>query len=185
MRSSYSGAFADWEVAIARKLSSEFLARHSWIKGCDLDDIMQECLVQWYLARQTYREGKGTSPETYMAEVVKRRLQNILNRQLAEKRAVDRLSTSLDELLVEMESALKELTPESESTDSGVWLQVDLERALSKLTAEQRRLCILLKQGYGIKEIGGMLRKPRATIYEEIKRIRKIFTEAGLDEYLA
>ena len=33
MGSTYAGAFEDWEFAIARKISSEFLANHSWIKG--------------------------------------------------------------------------------------------------------------------------------------------------------
>ena len=54
MESSYSGIFEGWEVAIARRISSDFIARHRWIRGYDLDDLVQECLVQWYLARQTY-----------------------------------------------------------------------------------------------------------------------------------
>jgi RNA polymerase sigma-70 factor (ECF subfamily) len=186
MGSSYSGAFEDWEIAMARRLSSEFLAQHGWIKGYDVDDLMQECLIQWYLAHHTYQPGKGTSRRTYMARVVKRRLQNILNEQLAEKRAADRFATSLDELLGATELGLKDLIPTSQKpAEPDISLKLDLQRALSRLTPDQRKLCLLLRQGYGIREISIMLRKPRATIYDDIKRIRKTFTEAGMDEYLA
>jgi DNA-directed RNA polymerase specialized sigma24 family protein len=56
---------------------------------------------------------------------------------------------------------------------------------MSRLTPEQRRLCDLLgAQGLSIKEASEKLRIPRATLYEEIKRIRKIFALHGLDDYL-
>jgi RNA polymerase sigma-70 factor (ECF subfamily) len=56
---------------------------------------------------------------------------------------------------------------------------------MSRLTPEQRRLCELLgEQGLSIKEAAEKLRIPRATLYEEIRRIRRIFALYGLDDYL-
>ena len=56
---------------------------------------------------------------------------------------------------------------------------------MRRLTSEQRRLCELLgAQGLSIKEAAERLRIPRATLYEEIKRIRAIFARHGLDDYL-
>ncbi|HEX77164.1 MAG TPA: sigma-70 family RNA polymerase sigma factor [Dehalococcoidia bacterium] len=186
MGSSYEGVFEDWEVAIARKLSSEFLARHSWIKGIELDDLVQECLLQWYLARHTYQQRKGASPQTYMAKVVRHRLHNILEEHLAEKRRADRMATSLEASVGEGEATLKEVIPIAgvgvEATTS---LRLDLEQAMEKLTPLQRKLCTLLWQGYGVTEIGAILNRPRPTIYDEMKRIRRVFADAGLDEYLA
>jgi len=184
MGPSYSGAFEDWEVAIARKVSSEFLARHSWIRLHGLDDLVQECLIQWHLARHSYQEGGRASPQTYMAEVVRRRLQNILAEQLAEKRRADRHATSLDQPVSEGEMTLKDVIPAAESTQADVSLRLDLELAMARLTTFQRRLCLLLRQGFNITEIAAILHKARPTIYDEIERLRKIFTDAGLDEYM-
>jgi RNA polymerase sigma-70 factor (ECF subfamily) len=186
MGSSYEGVFEDWEVAIARKLCSDFLARHSWLKGFDLNDLMQECLVQWYLARHTFEKGKGASPQTYMARVVKHRLHNILEGQLAEKRKADRLTASLETPVDDEQTPLKDLVPAAEETvEAVVSLRLDLELAMSRLSPLQRKLCTLLRQGYGVTEIGAILKRPRPTVYDEIKRIRKVFADAGLEEYLA
>ena len=56
---------------------------------------------------------------------------------------------------------------------------------MAQLTPAQQRLCVMLgHEGLSIKEAAEQLRIPRGTLYEEIKRIRKIFAEHGLDEYL-
>jgi RNA polymerase sigma factor (sigma-70 family) len=180
------GVFANWEIAIARKLSSEFLAQHSWLRGYDLDDLVQESLIQWYLARHTYQESRGASRRTYMAKVVRRRLHNILEGQLAEKRRTDRLITSLEATVSGDEATLADIIPiAEESTEAIISLRLDLEHAIARLTLLQKTLCALLWQGYGVKEISTALDRPRSTIYDEIKRIRGTFIDAGLDEYLA
>ena len=49
----------------------------------------------------------------------------------------------------------------------------------------QQRLCQLLgEEGLSIKEAAERLRIPRSTLYEEIKRIRRIFDQQGLSNYL-
>ena len=62
--------------------------------------------------------------------------------------------------------------------------RIDLARAMQKLTPRQRRLCALLgEEGLSIKEAAARLRIPRGTLYEEIKRIRKVFADHGLGDY--
>ena len=182
MGPSYSGAFEDWEVAVAKKLSGEFLASHSWIKGYDLEDLVQECLIQWHLARHTYDESKGASPRTYMGNVARHRLQNILHEQLAEKRGTDRKAVSLDQPLPGEQSTLEEIIPSTMDYDPS--LRLDLERAVAKLTDIQRQVYHLLWEGYSVTEISRTLGKGRATIYDEIKRLKKVFADDGLDGYL-
>jgi predicted DNA-binding protein YlxM (UPF0122 family) len=46
-------------------------------------------------------------------------------------------------------------------------------------------LCLLLgEEGLSIKEAAEQLQIPRGTLYEEIKRIRKVFADHGLGDYL-
>ena len=64
-------------------------------------------------------------------------------------------------------------------------VRIDLLPALAILTPAQRQLCLMLgEQGLSIKEAAEHLQVPRGTLYEEIKRIRKIFTDQGLADYL-
>ena len=63
--------------------------------------------------------------------------------------------------------------------------RIDLARAMALLTSAQQRLCQLLgEEGLSIKEAAERLRIPRGTLYEEIKRIRRIFDQQGLGNYL-
>ena len=43
---------------------------------------------------------------------------------------------------------------------------------------------MLGEEGLSVKEVAEQLRIPRGTLYEEIKRIRKVFADHGLDDYL-
>ena len=184
MGPSYSQAFEDWEIAIARKLSSEFLAQHSWVRLYGLDDLIQECLIHWGVARHTYRPEKAASRQTLMAQVIRHRLQDILDAELADKRKAGRLATSLDQPVSEEGMTLKDVIPSTRSVEADASLRHDLERAMARLTAFQKRLCVLLREGYNVTEIAAIVHKSRPTIYDEIGQIRNIFADAGLDEYL-
>jgi DNA-directed RNA polymerase specialized sigma24 family protein len=43
---------------------------------------------------------------------------------------------------------------------------------------------MLGEEGLSIKETAELLRIPRGTLYEDIKRIRKLFADRRLDDYL-
>ena len=63
--------------------------------------------------------------------------------------------------------------------------RIDIGRVLERLTPVQRQLCQMLgAEGLTIKEAAERLRIPRGTLYEEIKRIRKVFADQGLGDYL-
>ena len=64
-------------------------------------------------------------------------------------------------------------------------VRMDLLRAVARLSPSQQRLCLMLgEEGLSIKVAAEQLRIPRGTLYEEIKRIRKVFAEHGLEHYL-
>jgi predicted DNA-binding protein YlxM (UPF0122 family) len=53
------------------------------------------------------------------------------------------------------------------------------------LNPKQKKLCYLLGQkGITIKEVSELLKTPRTTVYDEIKRIRAVFMKEGLNEYI-
>lgn len=178
----YGDLFADWEIAIAKNLIRNFQESYPWIKGLDFDDLLQECLFHWYLHRGSYREGKGASAKTYMAKVMKNQLQIILREQQADKRKAVHEAMSLDEPIGENETPLGEILVNPESpTDYAI--RLDIEAVLELLTPLQKEICQLLAQEYPVKRVAEMLRKPRTTVRDEIKRIREIFLQKGLKDY--
>lgn len=178
----YGDVFADWEIAIAKKAVSRFQANYPWLRGLDFDDLLQECLIHWYLNRGRFRESKGASIKTYMAKVLNTQLQLILRRELYDKRKASHLAESLEKPLGEGRGTLADIIPADEHTTE-VGMRIDIESALRVLTPLQREICKLLGQDYPIKKIAEILGKPRSTIRDEIKRIRKLFSQKGLKDY--
>ena len=57
--------------------------------------------------------------------------------------------------------------------------------ALEKLSCRQKELCRLLKdEGLSLNQAGEKLGLPRATVYDEVLRIREVFRKEGLKDYL-
>lgn len=179
MASEYKNAFQDWEVVVARKLSSEFVAKYSWLKGLEVDDLIQECLLHWYLVRDNYDPELGASLKTYMRQVLGHFLQDILDQHMTDRRKMQHLSTSLEQAMEEVTMPKDAIRTEPES-----FLRIDLERAMEKLSPTQQQICQLLTEGYPITHISKVLRRRRSDIYKELKKIREIFSDEGLEEYL-
>nr|AJG38133.1 RNA polymerase sigma70 [bacterium enrichment culture clone fosmid MGS-K1] len=173
------------EAAVARRVSRNFLEEHGWLKRTyDLDDLEQECREQWHLARHTYQEGKGASWKTYMERVMRNKLVSILKDQLAKKRTTDRLAISLDQPISGEQLSMKESIPAVGFGDADPLFLFELDRAMARLNSSQRELCALLYLGYNITDIATIMHKPRGTLYDDLARIRKVFTDEGLDHYM-
>jgi len=69
------------------------------------------------------------------------------------------------------------------SLEEQVARKVDLERLLAHLPAEQQDLCRRLMSAT-VSEVAAALGVPRTTLYGPLARLRAIFEEAGLREYL-
>ena len=178
----YGDLFAEWEIGIAKSLIREFQINHPWLKGFEFDDLLQECLVHWYLKRANYREDRAASGRTFMAKVVENRLRMILREQQTDKRKTIHVARSLDEPIGEDETQLGDTLIAPESPTEYV-IRLDVEAVLELLTPLQRNICRLLAQEYPVKQVAKMLRKPRTTIRDEIKRVREIFLQKGLKDY--
>ncbi len=177
----YGDLFTDLEIAVTKQVISQFRASHSWLKVMDFEDLLQECLIHWFLQRSKFNPSRGTSFRTYMAKVVSNRLQEILREQLTDRRKVFHLAESLDP---PREGGNNPWEPKADKKNSlDISLRLDIEFVLRTLTPLQREICLLLGQDYPVKQIAEILGRPRSTIRYEIQRIRKVFSQRDLANY--
>jgi RNA polymerase sigma-70 factor (ECF subfamily) len=183
-----------WEIAVTKKLVGEFRRRSRSLAREEFDDLVQECLAHWIVVRRKLAPDPGAPPTAYMAQVIRNKLTDLIREQAAEKRAGEQVALSLDAALDGSDDGLTlaDLLADDESAqqdEAGVvdrqHARIDIGRALARLTPIQRQLCQMLgEEGLTIKEAAERLRIPRGTLYEEIKRIRRVFADQGLGDYL-
>ena len=183
-----------WEIAVTKKLVGEYRRRSRSLAREEFDDLMQECLAHWIVVRRKLPPDPDAPPVAYMAQVIRNKLTDLIREQAADKRAGEQEALSLDASLDGSDDGmtLADLLADNESAqpdDPGAvdrrHARIDIGRALERLTPVQRQLCRMLgEEGLTIKEAAERLRIPRGTLYEEIKRIRKVFAEQGLGDYL-
>ena len=184
----------NWEIATAKKLVSEYRRKHRILDREEFEDLMQECLAHWIVARRRIPpEPDPRPPVSYMAQVLRNKLTDMVREMTADKRAGDPGAFSLDAPLDGTEDGitLGEVLADEQADPAGSGdvdsrhARIDLSRVMALLTPAQQRLCQLLgEEGLSIKEAAERLRIPRGTLYEEIKRIRRIFDQQGLSNYL-
>ena len=182
-----------WEIAVAKKLVGEFRRRSRRLEREEFDDLLQDCLTHWVEVRARLTPSADDPPIAYMARVLRNKLTDLIREQGATKRGGDLDTVSLDAAFEDDDNAptLADLIDGATSGAAGETTagdgrdaRIDIARAMKKLTPRQRRLCALLgEEGLSIKEAAARLRIPRGTLYEEIKRIRKVFADHGLGDY--
>jgi RNA polymerase sigma factor (sigma-70 family) len=183
---------ANWEIATAKKLVSEYRRKHRILEREEFEDLMQECLAHWIVARRRIPPGPDPDPRppvSYMAQVLRNKLTDMVREMTADKRAGDPGALSLDAPLDGTDDGITLGDEQADPAASGEMdsrhARIDLARVMALLTPAQQRLCQLLgEEGLSIKEAAERLRIPRGTLYEEIKRIRRIFDQQGLGNYL-
>jgi len=189
----YKGLFEDWEIAVVTKLVDDFRRHWQCLQREEFEDLLQECLIHWLFTKESYDSTKGASKKTYLGRVIQNKLTELVRDRETDKRKTAYIAISLDEPLVggASSSALKDRIskcgPASVVPDPSleVLSRIDIATALEKLTPNQKHLCSLLhEEGLTVTEASEYLKTPRSTIYDEIKRIRKIFMKEGLGEYL-
>jgi RNA polymerase sigma-70 factor (ECF subfamily) len=188
------GGLQQWEIAVTKKLVGEFRRRWRSLAREEFDDLMQECLAHWIVVRRKLAPDRDAPPVAYMAQVIRNKLMDLIREQAAEKRAGEQEALSLDAALDGTDDGLTlgDLLAADESAqqdEAGAvdhhHARIDIGRALARLTPIQRQLCQMLgEEGLTIKEAAERLRIPRGTLYEEVKRIRKVFSDQGLGDYL-
>lgn len=180
-------------MAVARKLVDEFRRRWECLRQDAFEDLLQECLTHWFFARDEYDSARKASPQTFMARVIRNKLTDLVREGEADKRKTAYLTVSLDAPLCDDENGRTLLDRIIKRPGTGVrsdpeldiQLKIDVTAALRKLSPKQKKLCCLVREdGLAVKEISDYLETPRSTVCDELKRIRTIFMDEGLEDYL-
>jgi RNA polymerase sigma-70 factor (ECF subfamily) len=193
--SSGHGALAElgpWEIALAERVVRGFLATRQPFGALAFEDLVQECLTHWWLQRPRYLAERGASRATFMRRVIEAKLLDIERGERAAKRGGRTQPLSLDAAPGSDEDGptLAELLPDDDPNWSPAQaterlaLRSHLERVLPLLSRRQRQLVDALDSGSSMSEIGRLLQIPRATLYDELDRIRKVFRDESLEEFL-
>ena len=180
-----------WELAVARGAVRQFLGQFGGLRGLVEKDLIQDCLTHWLIRRGRYDPQRQASVRTFMNHVVRRYLLDVARRASAKKRKKEQSMASLNEPIFRESEESGELTLEETVSDKIsatrlAWLplQIDLTTVLTRLTPQQQAICRLLTEGETVTVISRSLKVPRTTLYDEIKRVRRIFHDAGLKDYL-
>ncbi|MES1171250.1 MAG: sigma factor, partial [Actinomycetota bacterium] len=146
------------------------------IRRADAEDIASELMAQLLDVWDRFDPERG-SREAFINHVVSTRLLSLLRDRRAQKRR----------------GTPRPLDPDDEIANDHSWsgdgwrrqidLRVDLEVAFGKLNQRQRELCDQLLREALTPAAKGM-GVPRSTLRYVVIKVREIFRDAGLEEYL-
>jgi len=184
--------FTDWELDLAAREVRAFLASRRKSLDLEFDDLHQQCLLHWWQQRGRHDPNKGASPKTFMAAVLRSKLLDIERAAKAQKRGGGVAEVSLDSSagVDSHDHSLADVIPDSKPTADPARAAVTadlrdhIDRAVRLLTPRQRQLLDGLRRGYNITEVSERLAVSRPTLHEDVKRIRKVFRDQGLQELL-
>ncbi len=161
----------------------------------DREDIEQELILD-LLRRLPKYNPKRAQLNTFIARVVEHRLASLIEEQKAGIRDYRRCRCSLNECFedadgrsvervdtFDQEDYLLRTGGQSRPSEELNRLAIDVAAVIEGLPHELRNLCRRLK-AETVTEISRDTGVPRGTIYESIKKLREIFKDAGLRNYL-
>ena len=162
---------------------------HAELKAEGFDDLLQECLIHWFFIKGQYRPEAGASERTFLNRITRNKIGDLIRRKNANMRKVFLMSDSLDAMGDDEDSisAKEKILMVEEQTVSKI-TAADLPEAMSRATANlsfrQKQICRYLSEGMSQVKVGEIMSIPRATLQDEIRRIREAFRKEGLEEYL-
>lgn len=179
----YGDLFADGELAIARALVTSF-CKGKGLTHDDFDDLLQTVLVHWAQVRERHDPARRASKSTYMRGVVRNKLRDLRDSRLASKHALLTNARSLESPVKEGSKLTVHDTLRDERPSSDPGMRIDLESACEDLTCRQREIIECKLQGTTNTGIARQLGVHRDTVQDELKRVRDLFRDKGLEEYL-
>ena len=180
---------------VIRHKARQLIGKYGFTRD-DYDDLQQEMMLD-LLRRLGKYDPSRAGLSTFVARIVDRKVSTLIRHQRQEKRDYRRPVCSLDAQVEDQDGQARGLDevlsqdafddevarhdrPRAERLD----LRLDLSLVLDELPDDLRQLALRL-QTRTVAEIARELGVPRSTLYEKgIARLRKIFEDKGLREYL-
>ncbi len=185
----YRGLFQEWELREILCSIREAQREYPSLKREGTEDLLQECLIHWFFIKDQYRPEAGASERTFLNRITRNKIADLIRRREANIRKVSYMSESLDAMGEDEESisAKEKILMVEEQTVQKI-SAADLPDAVSRATAglsfRQKQICRYLSEGMSQVKVGEIMKIPRATLQDEIRRIREAFLKEGLEEYI-
>ena len=184
----------DYAVRIIKRKAKQLVGRVG-LTISDREDLEQEMLLDLLHRLPKYNPGRAQR-NTFIARVVEHKVATIIEARKAGLRDYRRCRCSLNDRRqdkegnsiermesVDQEDYLDRTGRLSRSTADMHRLSMDVRKTVDQLPSELRELCLRLATDT-VMEISRETGIPRGTIYESIKKLKAIFQDAGLREYL-
>jgi len=164
------------------------------IRKSDVEDIESDLLVE-ILERLPQFDPEKACYNTFVASVVRAKVKNILRDRQRERRDRSREEYSLNDTVHDGRGSRTEHAEQlsweeddhriggGRSEDEQREMTLDVETVLAGLSDDERALCELIKTE-SISEAARQLGIPQTTAASKVKRLRRVFREAGLEDYL-
>lgn len=179
-------ALDDHELKIIHQLVGWFLKDFD-VFQTRKEEIIDICVDHWQQKKSQYNPDRGTR-EGFMKSVIRNKLKDLIRVWSSRKNFHQYFKESLNQLLDEKsESQISlSLVVNNHPIDSLARdeLKIRLEFISKQLNPQQQIICQMLSERKNITEISRYLNKDRKTIYKDIERIRLMFVEDGLNDYL-
>ena len=172
---------------------SRIAARRHHFTQSDVEDIEVELALHLRQQISKYDPARGRF-RTFVSRVLDNRILVMVSER--QTRYFNYEAVGIDDMLRDSDDELVVGDTVSEAEIEGlggaglcrssdrISLRVDIERALQKLTPEQRELCLRLSESWSVSKIAGEMGMSRDTAYERKRQICRIFRRLGLDAYL-
>lgn len=165
----YGEVVARWKVEFIRTR-----ARRLGFREDEIPDLEQDIVLE--LLQVDFEEVGSACEATFVTHVIDLQLRKVLRDRKRDVRRLNHEATSYEDL-----SEDARIDPsETERID----FRLDLEAAMASLSPEEKALFEALRRGDSQAEIAGASGKPKTTVSDAVRRLRKKLRALGLDAYL-
>ena len=177
------------------KWKAENLVGRAGLTVSDQDDVEQE-LVMDLLKRLPRFDPRRGGINTFVSRVVKHRVATIIGDQMIAMRDYRKRGPSLNETVengdeepmehvdsIDQEEYMHRMGRVARPLEEAQELAIDVGRLISELPPDLAEICLHL-QTKGITDVARDLGVTRSTVRAAIARMRPLFEQAGLEEYL-
>ena len=161
----------------------------------DMHDLKQDLFLRVFQSLSKFDSRRGTT-KTFINRVLNNRLIQILDKRMTVKCGFGKCTRSLDEYVASLDGESIDLADtidrEAYLLHTGMQrrpsideceLRIEIERVISTLEPELRDMCNRLRTK-SMSQISRDMGVPRRSLYSAIRKLRCIFEEAGLRDYL-
>ena len=184
----------DYAAKLIKFKAKQLVSTHGFTEG-DRDDIEQELLLSLWLRLEGFDPRRGHL-NAFTKTIIRTAVANLVERQQAAKRGGGRRHVSVDDEvgsekgkplrrgdLLDQDAALRRLGRSRRQSTEEADLRMAVQEALDSLGPDTRSFAGQLLE-LTLTELSRATGIARGTLFDRILKLRKPFSEAGLEEFL-